>query len=72
MNHIQVTGFPVLGSAPRIAVEAASVYGWERYVGDNGTIIGLNDFGTSAPANEVYEHFGITVENIINSVKKYL
>lgn len=62
----------VLGQAPRIAVEAASIYGWERYVGDNGTIIGLNDFGTSAPANEVYEHFGITVENIIKSVKKYL
>jgi transketolase len=62
----------VLGQAPRIAVEAASVYGWERYIGDNGTIIGLNDFGTSAPANEVYEYFGITVENIIKSVKKYI
>jgi len=62
----------VLGNNPRIAVEAASVYGWERYVGDNGTIIGLDDFGTSAPAGEVYEHFGITVENIIKAVKKYL
>lgn len=62
----------VLGKAPRIAIEAGSVYGWERYVGDEGTIIGLNDFGTSAPANEVYERFGITVENIINMVKKYL
>ena len=62
----------VLGNAPRIAVEAAAIYGWERYVGDNGTIIGLDDFGTSAPAGEVYAHFGITVENIINSVKKYL
>lgn len=62
----------VLGNTPRIAVEAASVYGWERYVGDNGTIIGLDDFGTSAPAGEVYEHFGITVENIIKAVKKYL
>lgn len=62
----------VLGSAPRIAIEAASIYGWERYVGDNGTVIGLDDFGTSAPANEVYEYFGITTENIINTVKKYL
>lgn len=62
----------VLGKAPRIAIEAGSVYGWERYVGDEGTIIGLNDFGTSAPANEVYERFGITVDNIINAVKKYL
>ena len=62
----------ILGKAPRIAIEAASIYGWERYVGDNGTVIGLDDFGTSAPANEVYEHFGITAENIINTVKKYI
>lgn len=62
----------VLGNAPRIAVEAAAAYGWERYVGDNGTVIALNDFGTSAPANEVYERFGITTENIIAAVKKYL
>lgn len=62
----------VLGNAPRIAVEAAAAYGWERYVGANGTIIALNDFGTSAPANEVYEYFGITAENIVNAVKKYL
>ena len=62
----------VLGSAPRIAVEAASIYGWERYIGNNGTVIGLDDFGTSAPASEVYEYFGITTENIIKAVKKYL
>lgn len=62
----------VLGNAPRIAVEAAAAYGWERYIGANGTIIALNDFGTSAPANEVYEYFGITAENIVNAVKKYL
>lgn len=62
----------ILGKAPRIAVEAASIYGWERYVGDNGTVIGLDDFGTSAPANEVYEYFGITAENIIKAVKKYI
>lgn len=62
----------VLGNAPRIAVEAASIYGWERYVGVNGTIIGLNDFGLSAPAGEVYEHFGLTIGNIVSAVKKYL
>ena len=62
----------VLGNAPRIAVEAAAAYGWERYVGDSGTIIALNDFGISAPANEVYKRFGITVEEIIEAVKKYL
>lgn len=62
----------VLGNLPRIAVEAASVYGWERYVGENGTIIGLDNFGASGKGNEVYAHFGITVENIISAVKKYL
>lgn len=62
----------VLGQAPRIAVEAGSVFGWERYVGANGTIIALSDFGTSAPGGEVYNHFGITVDNIVSTVKKYL
>lgn len=62
----------VLGNNPRIAVEAASTYGWERYIGECGTIIGLSDFGTSAPGDEVYDHFKINVDNIINSVKKYL
>lgn len=62
----------VLGNLPRIAVEAGSIYGWERYVGENGTIIGLDSFGASGKGNEVYAHFGITVENLISAVKKYL
>ncbi len=62
----------VLGNMPRIAVEAASPYGWERYVGTNGTIIALNGFGASGKAEDVYNYFGINVENIVNSVKKYL
>lgn len=62
----------VLGNWPRIAVEAAATYGWERYVGDKGTVIGLHQFGASGKGDEVYAHFGITVENIVNTVKKYL
>lgn len=62
----------VLGNLPRIAVEAGTSYGWERYVGDNGTIIGIDRFGASGKGNEVYEYFGITAENIVASVKKYL
>ncbi len=62
----------VLGNLPRIAVEAGTSYGWERYVGDNGTIIGIDRFGASGKGNEVYEYFGITAENIIAGVKKYL
>lgn len=60
----------ILGNKPRIAVEAASRYGWERYVGENGAIIGLDTFGTSGKGDEVYAHFGITAENIAATVKK--
>ena len=60
----------VLGTAPRIAIEAASIYGWERYVGTNGAIIGLNTFGASGKAEDIYNYFSITKENIIDKVKK--
>lgn len=59
----------ILGLAPRIAIEAASKYGWEKYVGLTGDIIGMDGFGASGPAEELYPHFGITVEEIIDSVK---
>ena len=62
----------VLGTAPRIAVEAAAKFGWERYVGLNGDIIGMDGFGASGPANELYDYFGITVEEIIDSVHNLL
>ncbi|MBQ9271392.1 MAG: transketolase [Alphaproteobacteria bacterium] len=62
----------VLGDKPRIAIEAGSRYGWERYVGLDGTIIGLDSFGASGKGEEIYAHFGITVDNIINTVKKYI
>jgi transketolase len=52
----------VLGSAPRIAVEAASPFGWERYVGEGGAVVGMTGFGASAPAGDLYRHFGITAE----------
>lgn len=59
----------VLGSAPRIAVEAASKFGWERYVGLNGDIIGMDGFGASGPADELYKYFGITKEEVVDAVK---
>jgi len=49
----------------KIAVEAASPQGWDRYVGDMGEIIGLDHFGASAPYNILYEQFGITVEHVV-------
>ena len=54
----------VLGSAPRIAVEAAARMGWDRWTGPDGVFIGMDGFGASAPAAELYEHFGITSERV--------
>jgi transketolase len=44
----------------RVACEAACGFGWERWIGDRGRFIGMTGFGASAPANKLYEHFGIT------------
>jgi len=59
----------ILGNKPRIAIEAASKFGWEKYVGLKGDIIGMDGFGASAPAKDLYPHFGITKEEIIEAVK---
>jgi len=56
----------------RLAVEAASPQGWGEWVGDAGKVIGINHFGTSAPAKEIFKHYGFTSENIVNTVKKML
>ena len=55
----------VLGFGPRIAVEAASGFGWERYTSGFGAFVGMNSFGESAPASDLYQHFGITVEAVV-------
>lgn len=55
----------VLGSAPRIAVEAAGKFGWTRYVASEHDVIGLDGFGASGPAEALYLTFGITREAII-------
>jgi len=59
----------VLGTAPRIAVEAAVRMGWDRYLGDNGVFIGMSSFGASAPFKELYKKFGITVEAVVDAAK---
>jgi len=56
----------------RVAVEAASTFGWERYVGLEGAVIGMNSFGESAPASDLYEHFGITADAVAEAVKTRL
>ncbi len=54
----------VLGVAPRIAIEAAVMQGWQEWLRPADRFMGLSDFGASAPAPELYAHFGLTVEAI--------
>ncbi|MDA7977312.1 MAG: transketolase [Pirellulales bacterium] len=54
----------------RVGVEAATGLGWERFLGSNGTFIGMSEFGISAPFQQAYKHFGITVERIVAAVKE--
>jgi transketolase len=56
----------------RVAVEAAISPGWDRYIGENGVFVGLNGFGLSAPAEVLFEHFGITAENVVSRAKAAL
>ena len=62
----------VLGLAPRVSVEAASVFGWEKIVGPDGMSIGIDHFGASAPAEVLAEQFGFTAEAIAGKVKTFL
>jgi transketolase len=62
----------VLGTAPRIAVEAAVGFGWERWLGSSGVFIGMDGFGASAPAAKLYEHFGITPAKVADAARKLL
>ncbi len=62
----------VLGTAPRVAVEAAVPFGWTRFVDDERDVIGLHGFGASAPYKELYAHFGITPEAVAAAVMRKL
>ncbi len=56
----------------RIAVEAAGTFGWERYVGEDGAVVGMTGFGASAPADQLYEHFGITAAKVAEAARTCL
>ncbi|MDQ0350715.1 transketolase [Alkalibacillus filiformis] len=56
----------------RLAVEMASPFGWERYVGLEGDVLGIDTFGASAPGDEVIEKYGFTVENVVARAKALL
>jgi len=56
----------------RVAVEAGVGHYWYPFVGDHGTILGIESFGASAPANELFEFFGLTIDNVCKAVKNLL
>lgn len=56
----------------RLAVEMASPYGWQKYTTDEGDMLGMTTFGESAPAEDLYKHFGFTVENVVKRAKALL
>ncbi len=56
----------------RLAIEAGSPYGWERWTGSKGEIIGIDRFGASAPGEPLFEKFGFSVENVINRALQLL
>jgi transketolase len=54
----------------RVAVEAASAYSWDRYVGLDGKTVCLDHYGASAPASILFKEFGFTVENVVEAAKE--
>jgi transketolase len=59
----------IIGNAPvKVAIEAAVRWGWDAVIGKDGEFIGMHSFGESAPAKDLYKHFGITAEAAVNAV----
>ena len=56
----------------RVSVEAGSTFGWHKYVGSEGEVIGMDSFGASAPGPTVYEKFGFTVDKVVETSRKVL
>jgi transketolase len=63
----------IVGNAPvKVAIEAAVRWGWDALIGKDGAFIGMHSFGASAPAKDLYKHFGITAEAAVNAALKRL
>lgn len=56
----------------RLAIEMASAFGWERYVGDAGAVIGIDKFGASAPGDRVIKEYGFTPDNVVAQFRKLI
>jgi transketolase len=59
----------VLGDKPRVAVEAGIAQPWYEWLGTNGRFVGLSDFGGSAPAPQLYKHFGLTAAAVADAAR---
>jgi transketolase len=71
-DHDEAYRNAVLGTAPRVGVEAAAEFGWSKWLGPNGTFIGMHGFGASAPAQDLYKHFGITAEAVAAAARSLI
>jgi transketolase len=60
------------GVSRRVAIEAGVSDGWWRYVGQRGRVVGLDRFGASAPAGELFEYFGFSVGNVLSIARELL
>ena len=56
----------------KISIEASSIHGWEKYVGPEGISLGMKSFGKSAPIKDLYEHFSLTSNKVVEMAKKML
>ena len=59
-------------NSKKISIEASSIFGWDKYVGTNGTSLGMNSFGKSAPGKKLYENFNLTSDSVVLIAKKML
>ena len=63
----------IIGNAPvKVAIEAAVRWGWDAVIGQDGEFVGMHGFGASAPAKDLFKHFGITAEAVVNAALKRL
>ena len=62
----------ILSDKPIITIEASQTDMWYKYIRNGGDVVGIDVFGESAPAGELYKHFKITSENVVQKAKKLL
>ena len=59
-------------NSKKISIEASSIFGWEKYVSSEGTSLGMNSFGKSAPGKTLYKDFNLTSDSVVKLAKKML